>query len=105
MSQENVEVVLRAFEAWQRDDFEGWICLVDADIEWHPAIERGLSHVVYRGHEGASELWNRWRSEVDDFWVETHEIHDLGDERVLHLAHLGFRGSASGAEASRNWHC
>jgi ketosteroid isomerase-like protein len=34
MSQDNVEIVRRQQEAWQRDDFEGWLCLLDPEIEW-----------------------------------------------------------------------
>jgi ketosteroid isomerase-like protein len=53
MSQENVEVAGRAFEAWQSDDFEAWISLIHRDIEWLPASERALGRTVYQGHEGA----------------------------------------------------
>jgi ketosteroid isomerase-like protein len=42
------------------------------------------------------EVWNLWRTEVDDFSVEAEEIRDLGDERVLLLGHIRFRGPASG---------
>jgi ketosteroid isomerase-like protein len=33
MSQENVEIVDRAHKAWQRDDLEGWLSLIDSDVE------------------------------------------------------------------------
>jgi ketosteroid isomerase-like protein len=42
------------------------------------------------------ELWSLWRTDVDDFWVESHEVRDLGGERVLHLGRIQFRGRASG---------
>ena len=98
MSEENVEVVQRHFEAWQRDDFEVWLSLIDPDVEWLTAIERGLGRAgnVFHGHEGMRELWSLWRTEVDDFSVESDEIRDLGGERVLHLGHIQFRGRASG---------
>ena len=98
MSEENVEVVQRHFEAWQRDDFEVWLSLIDPDVEWLTAIERGLGRAgnVFHGHEGMREFWSLWRTEVDDFGVESYEIRDLGGERVLHLAHIQFRGRASG---------
>jgi ketosteroid isomerase-like protein len=98
MSEENVEVVQRHFEAWQRDDFEVWLSLIDPDVEWLTAIERGLGRAgnVFHGHEGMREFWSLWRTEVDDFGVESYEIRDLGGERVLHLGHIQFRGRASG---------
>jgi ketosteroid isomerase-like protein len=98
VSQANVEVVRRVLEAWQRDDFESWLSGIDPDVEWLTAVERGLGRAgsVYRGHEGMCEFWNLWRTEVDDFWTDAEEIRDLGDDRVLYLGHIRFRGPASG---------
>jgi ketosteroid isomerase-like protein len=95
----NVEVARRHFEAWQRDDFEAWLSFIDPDGEWLTAIERGLGRAgnVSRGHKGMREFWSLWRTEVDDFWVESHEIRDLGAGRVLNLGRIQFRGRASGA--------
>ena len=98
MSQENVELARRSFEAWQNDDYETWIALHDADVEYLGAVERRLGQGVYRGHKGVSELWRVWREEVEGFWIESEEIRDLEDGRVLHLGQMGFRGSASGVE-------
>jgi len=96
MSRENVEIVRRVAEAWQRDDFEGFLCLLDPEIEWLTGTERGLGSTAYRGYEGVRELWKHWRTEFEDIWVETGEVRDLGGERVLRLAHIRFRGPASG---------
>ncbi len=98
MSRENVEITGRAYEAWQRDDFEGFLSLIDPDVEWLTASERELGGVtsVYRGHQGMREFWDHWRAEVEDISIEIEETRDLGDERVLALGRIGFRGSASG---------
>ena len=96
MSQRNVEIARRSFKAWQDDDYETWIGLQHADVEYLGAVARRLGQDVYRGHEGASELWRVWRSEVEGFWIESEEIRAAGDGRVVHLGHMGFRGSASG---------
>ena len=98
MSQQKGEIVDRAHKAWQRDDLDGWLSLIDPNVEWLTAVEREVGGVtsVYRGHEGMRELWKLWRTEVEDFWIETEEIRDLGDDRVLHLAQIEFRGPASG---------
>jgi len=96
MSHENVEIVRRVAEAWQRGDFEGFLCLLDPEIEWLTGTERGMGSTAYHGHEGVRESWNHWRTEFEDIWVETGEVRDLGGERVLRLAHIRFRGPASG---------
>jgi ketosteroid isomerase-like protein len=98
VSAENVEIVRRALEAWQRDDLDSFLSVIDPNVELLTAIERGLGHAgrIFRGHEGMRENWNLWRTEFDDFWIETDEIRDLGRGRVLNLAHTRFRGRASG---------
>jgi ketosteroid isomerase-like protein len=94
MSQENVETVSRVADAWQRDDLEVFLCLLDPEIEWLTATERSLG-TAYHGHEGVRELWGHWRTQFEDVWIETGELRDLGGERVLRLAHIRFRGPAS----------
>jgi ketosteroid isomerase-like protein len=100
MSRENVEVVRRCVEAWQRDDFETFLSVIHPEVEWHTALERLVEGVasVYRGHEGMREFWTTYRSELEDFKVETQELRGLGDNRVLHLCHIRWRGPASGIE-------
>jgi ketosteroid isomerase-like protein len=100
VSQENVEVVRREVAAWERDDIEGWLSMIAADVEWLTAVERDLGSAgrIFHDHEGMRELWKLWRTEFDDFWIETDEIRDLGGNRVLRLAHMRFRGPASGIQ-------
>jgi ketosteroid isomerase-like protein len=40
MSQENVNIVRRGLEAWQRDDFDSWLATLDMTVEWHTGLER-----------------------------------------------------------------
>jgi ketosteroid isomerase-like protein len=98
MSQQNVELVRAVWEAWERRDTDAVLSFIDLDVEWLTAIDRGLGRAgsVYHGHEGMRELWNLWRVEFDDFSIQADEIRDLGDERILSLAHWQFRGRASG---------
>jgi ketosteroid isomerase-like protein len=105
MSQENVEIARRSFEAWQNDDYETWIALQDADVEYLGAVERRLGRGVYCGHNGASELWRVWRAEVEGFWIESEEIRDLGDGQILHLGQWGFAARRAGSKSSRSWRC
>jgi ketosteroid isomerase-like protein len=55
MSRENVETVQRAVDAWNADDLDAFLAVLDADVEWHPAIQPGLEGkaTTYRGHGGA----------------------------------------------------
>jgi ketosteroid isomerase-like protein len=95
MSQEDVELVRRSFEAWQRDDLDTWLSCQDPDIEWDVAVRQveGAGS-VYRGVEGMRAFWAAFR----DFSVESDELRDVGAGRVVVVGHIRFRGPTSGIE-------
>jgi ketosteroid isomerase-like protein len=77
MSQENVELVQRQHQAFNRGDVAGVLELLDADIEWWDrADDPGAG--VHRGHDGVAEML----VELDDLAylrVEAKEVLDAGD--------------------------
>jgi ketosteroid isomerase-like protein len=101
MSQENVEVVRRGLAAWESQDFDVWLSTCDPNIEWHTVLERLVEgpESVYRGHDGVRRLWHFYRTELDNFEIEAQEIRDVGDDRVVLLGRLRWRGQASGIES------
>jgi ketosteroid isomerase-like protein len=97
MSQENVEVVRRALEAYEGGDVEEMLAYIDSDSELHSAIVGGAEGNVYRGHEGFRKwLADSWGS-FEELRNEWSEFRDLG-ERVLCLGHVKARGRGSGME-------
>jgi uncharacterized protein len=96
MSQENVELVREVYEAWNRDDFDAWLSCQDPAIEWHT----GFAPIggVYRGVEGMREFWTALRTELENLQVELQEIREVGDDRVVVLAEIRWRGPASEIE-------
>ena len=103
MSQENVETVQRAVEAWNADDLDGFLAELDADVEWHPAIQPGLEGqaTTYRGHDGARTIWRQDRGEAwERLTNQPQELRDLG-ESVLVLGHLDLTARATGIEFSQ----
>jgi ketosteroid isomerase-like protein len=101
MSQANVEIVRRTLEAWQNDDFDTWFSAYDPNVEWRTVLERLVEgpESVYRGHEGVRRLWHFYRTGLDNFEIEAQEIRDMGDEAVVLLGRLRWRGPASGIES------
>jgi ketosteroid isomerase-like protein len=97
MSQENVDVVRRALEAFRHGDVEEMLSYMDPEGEWHSAIVGGAEGSVYTGHEGL----RRWYADSFDSFEEIEgewsEFRDLGD-RVLALGRVKARGRASGVE-------
>ena len=63
MSQENVEIVRRVFEAFNRRDIAAFLELLDPDVEWVPILAV-LEGRVYRGHE---EI-RRWIKDLATDW-------------------------------------
>ena len=61
MSEENVELVRRIFDAYERKDFATLFAYYDAEIEWR-IDERvrgpfGDFESVYYGHDGVRAFW------------------------------------------------
>jgi uncharacterized protein len=99
MSQENVEVVKRGLEAYNRRDVEALLEELDPEVEWHPALEvlMGGEATVYRGHEGVRELLRDAGETLSEIHVEFSNIQDLGDQ-VVAIGSIRARGKSSGAE-------
>jgi len=100
MSSENVELAWQILKAWQRDDLDAWLSMLDPSIAWHTVLERLVegNESVYRGHEGMRRLWDVYRTELENFEIEAHDVRDVGDDRVLLLGRFRWRGPASGIE-------
>ena len=92
MSQENVEVVRAAFEAWNRNDFDAWIQYFDPEVQWSALTEE------FRGHAGIRQAWQFFKV---DFQLNPRydEIRDLGGS-VLTLGELTGTGRITGLNLS-----
>jgi ketosteroid isomerase-like protein len=99
MSQENVETLRRALEAFNRGDIDAALEALDAEVEWYPAVQPALGEsTVYRGHQGARDLFRELNEVYLEFQIEDAEFQDLAD-RVVVTCRIRGRGKQSGAEA------
>jgi len=89
MSQENVEIVRAAFEAWNRNDFDAWIQYFDPEVHWSAMLEE------FRGHAGIRQAWQSFK--VDLQLKARYEVAPLATFRDGRI--LSFRDFASHAEA------
>jgi ketosteroid isomerase-like protein len=83
MSEENVEIVRRWIEAWNRRDLTAALALwsSDAEIDWSRA--NGPFKGVYRGHQRLETFWNEsWST----FEVVDLELHDFRQTRPYVVA-------------------
>jgi ketosteroid isomerase-like protein len=103
MSQENVETVERAVEAWKADDLDAFLAELHPEVEWHPSIEPALEGgaTAYKGHEGVRRAWADYRGETfERLTPQIEEIRDLG-ETVLALGRFVVTGRATQIEFDR----
>src|ERR1700730_15827465 len=94
MSQENVEVVRRQIEAFNRGDLAGALELSDPNVEWWDR-EDDPDATVHRGHEGVRRILAEF-DELAELCVEPTEFIDAGDYVVVPTRLYG-RGRASSA--------
>ncbi len=98
MSQENVEIVRRVSDAYNRRDVGAMLDELHPEIEWHPwlQLQLGGGATVYRGHQGVQRGIRELEEAFSEIQAEQSEIRDLG-ERVVAIGHHRGRGKESGA--------
>jgi ketosteroid isomerase-like protein len=90
MSQENVEIVRQAYDAYNREGIDGILGYLDPDVEWRNPTDSPLAR-VFVGHQGVVE-WQRLTDEVwDEMRLEPVRINELPDGRILVVIRFRFR--------------
>ncbi len=98
MSQENVEVVRAANEAFARGDREALARFLDPDgIEWTPLLGPLLGVGTLRTRDAVVEFVFDTENYIEGFRIDLDELVDLGDEGVLTLETR--HGSPKGTDA------
>jgi uncharacterized protein len=98
VSQENVAVVRRAFDAYWAGDLQTVLALCAEDILITQAPEVPGVPPQQRGHAGVLEAFGLWPEQWDDFRIEIERIvADPGDHVVVATRQSG-RGKHSGVE-------
>jgi ketosteroid isomerase-like protein len=96
LSQENVELIYRAFDALNRRDLDAYLALTDEDIEFVPRISAIEGESVYRGHDGVRRWWSSLLDVFPDYSMQLVEVRDPGD---LTFATFQARGHGAGSAA------
>jgi ketosteroid isomerase-like protein len=97
MTEENVEIVRRAVDAFNALDVDRFLSMCEPEIEYRSAIEQK----TYRGFDEMV----RYREDIDavmeGFHFEDSRFLDAGRDRVVHLYRLVGRGAESGVPVSQ----
>jgi ketosteroid isomerase-like protein len=96
MSQENVEIVREAWDAWLRGDMDSLLSCYDPEVVWNLTHFRDWPDNTYRGHQGVRRFLEEWLEVWDDYEAGVEEIRTAPDGRVVSLAWQRGRGRQSG---------
>jgi ketosteroid isomerase-like protein len=96
MSQANVEIVQRAWEAQTRHDNESAFRRYAPEVE----VQNALGE-VYRGADGVRDYFRGFFGAMDDTGAEVEEWIDGGDE-VIAVMHTWGRGRRSGVPVEQH---
>jgi ketosteroid isomerase-like protein len=98
VSQENVEIVRRGWEAFNRGDPAFLADFAeDAEFEEDSAFPEAA---VFRGREQIMGYITGFQEQMRDHRFEVEKVHDLGDQ-VLALLHETARGASSGIDVDQ----
>jgi ketosteroid isomerase-like protein len=95
MPSENVQVILRASEAYQRGDWASVMAEMDENIVASRVAP--LPDVkTYEGHEGLMQMLSEWAEGFDDFSMSAEDCIDISDSQVVLRVHQTALGTHSG---------
>ena len=94
MSQENVEIVRAAADAFNRRDVDAWLAHLDPDIVWY-AFPDEPDPGPFHGHDAVRAMVARWMDALSDFRLEAKEFIDAGEYVLMPARMRGY------ADASR----
>ncbi len=102
MSQENVELTLAMYEAFNRHDWDAFLAMTDAEVE----VESRLVAMegAYQGQEGLRRWWDNFLGAFPDYSVEIEELHDLGDVTLAHTRGWGHGAGSATPLIDPFWH-
>src|SRR5215207_1823738 len=104
MSQENVEIVRRGWEAWVRGDLDALLELCDPAVEWDTIHMEGWPEdAVYFGRDGVRRFLEEWLASWERFESGAEKILEAGGDRVVVICWQQGFGPGSEVPVHMNW--
>lgn len=104
MDRDSLELVRRAYAAWNGGDWATLLSLSDPHIEWRPALGTSLEGAtVYFGPEGVRAYRDEVQALVGKVSSELTEILRATPEHVIVRTHVRGRGADSGIEVDQHF--
>ena len=100
MSQENVEIVRRAYEAYNRRQIERVQALSHEECVVYTVIEGQAEPRPFRGHDGIRDWIENENAVWESVKIDDLDLRDLGEDRVFTYGVASLRGRGSGVKLS-----
>jgi ketosteroid isomerase-like protein len=108
MSSTNVEIVRRAYEAFNHEGQEAMLSYLHPDIEWDESELPARQPGVYHGHEGVMRVLGENAALWDDIRIVIDEIAEGKDGRVVVFIRATGKGKHTGVDvelvSAQVWH-
>jgi ketosteroid isomerase-like protein len=100
VASDNVELVKRAFEAFNDGGTEAFIPYAHPEIEFSTPSDLASEPDTYRGHEGVRRYWDSFFEIMEDIKVVPNELYERSGLVVADMT-LKATGRATGIEAEQ----
>ena len=101
MSQENVELTRRAFQAFEDRDVNALLAILADDVEALPILA-GMEG-GFHGHEGVRRWWGALLGTFPDFQADVVEVEDLGDLTITAIRMRGHGAESDTPLDAQGW--
>ena len=93
MSEETVDQIRRAYDMFNRRDWDAFRRVMDRDV----AVESRLVQMEggYQGYDGLRRWWDQVFEAMPDYRIEVQELREVGDIVLVQARGLG-HGASSG---------
>jgi ketosteroid isomerase-like protein len=98
MGAPNVEIVRRAYEAFNREGRNAMLEFLHADIEWDESELPARRPGVYHGHEGVARLLNENAALWEGINVAIDELLEGEDDQVVAFIRATGKGRHTGVD-------
>ena len=101
MSEENLELMRKAVDAWNRGDLDEWASYLSDDVVWVPLAENAQNKPV-RGKGPTVDFVRDWIEPWKAYTIEIHRLIDAGDAVAMMTPQTGI--DESGTEVTIEMH-
>lgn len=101
VSEENVEIVRKGFDALKEDGVEGLLPLIHPEFEATTPPSLASEPDTYRGVEGVKRYFASFYDAMEDIYFEGHKFTPVGDRVVVDFT-LHATGRSTGIEVEQS---